>query len=218
MGLGTSATGRGSCALGVSTKASSEGELSCGVYTEDSPTTGVVLRVGTGHESRSPLPQDPLHMSTYHTTVHAHEPAENHVLAHMLAHMLDHFCWCAAQVKHDALRVNADGTLYLRRKGGAAIPDVQACVEALQKEFREAHEGHEVTNAELAALRSEMMATARSHQQERAADHEQLAATNAELAATKQDLAETKARLADLEARFRAVLGKLDVFRDVSRM
>lgn len=64
MGFSTSATGRASTAFGVSTKAMGEGEMALGLYTEDSPTSGVVLRVGTGHESRSPLKQDPLHTST----------------------------------------------------------------------------------------------------------------------------------------------------------
>ena len=41
---------------------------------------------------------------------------------------------------------------------------------------------------------------------------------DAELANTNQDLIETKARLSDLETRFKAVLGKLDIFRDVARM
>ena len=65
MGFSTSAVGRASTAFGVCTKAMGEGELALGLYTEDLPSSGIVLRVGSGHESRSPLPQDPLHTSTW---------------------------------------------------------------------------------------------------------------------------------------------------------
>ena len=185
MGCSTTATGRASTALGVCTKASGEGELACGLYTEETPATGVVLRVGTGHEVRSPQPQDPLSIK---------------------------------QVRHDALRVNADGALYLRKKGGTALPDVQEFVETLQKELHETQAAFEVAAQELAATRSEMAANKGLAAKELAAANERLVATNAELASTKQDLSDTTARLSELENRFKAVLGKLDVFKDVSRM